>query len=834
MRISPRAGGGPLSHNNLKADRRQHRLHWLVSAIVAASGTFCSTSSVWAQETASAGNAAPSTGLEEIVVSAQRKTENLQTTPIAISAISAQLLESRNLDNITDLGAFVPNAVIQPLGAGWGSTMAAFIRGVGLGDNILSFEPGVPIYVDDVYMGRPQGSIFDLLDLERVEVLRGPEGTLFGKNAEAGTIRLISVKPQGNNTGNASFTYGKFNRLEARAMADIAVIDNFLNARFSFSSKKADGYFKMYDYVCANGKGSLGSLAPAIAPGSDCQTGTLGDENVQSGRAAFRFLLGEKTEFNLVGDITVQNQNGPADKYTVIDGTNGLNAGWGALTYGNLGVPTAGPAAYIGKPISYDSRFITNNMYSGYSNYGTDPISGRNVPNINNLNHWGIAGTLEWQLAENVAFKSVTAFREFRNQYGRDSDGSPLSENSTYDDAFHQQFSEEATFSGKAGPVDWASGVFYYHANDSDRGYDVLYPCTVQNPNVCIHEQDNYVSQVTKNWAIFAHGIWHVTDLLSLTGGARYTSDEKDATISISSFDPSGAGAAGNVNGQYVPLKTSHVDYDVAVNYQFTPDLMGYARYSTGFKGGGFSPRPADALQTQPFRPEYLRTAELGEKSEFWNRRVRLNADFFYSKYLNQQTFAQQLDALGVNWFREENAGTARLWGLEGELQAEPVDNFRIDSSVGYINYYLQSNGGNALLFTGSQCNGETCYSPRTPKFTGSLGVQYTVPAWNGGSVTPRLDYTYQTKIYFVTNNGCFTNTGPEGCGTGAQGGYGLLNARLTWQNSAKLWEVSLWGRNLMDKAYFSGKLSLISFFGREEGNVGPPLEWGITVKRNF
>jgi iron complex outermembrane recepter protein len=834
MRISPRVGGGPLSHNNLKADRRQHRLHWLVSAIVAASGTFGSISYVSAQEAVSAGNAAPVTGLEEIVVSAQRKTENLQTTPIAISAISAQLLESRNLDNITDLGAFVPNAVIQPLGAGWGSTMAAFIRGVGLGDNILSFEPGVPIYVDDVYMGRPQGSIFDLLDLERVEVLRGPQGTLFGKNAEAGTIRLISVKPQGSNTGNASFTYGKFNRLEARAMADISVIDNFLNARFSFSSKKADGYFKMYDYVCANGKGSLGSLAPAIAPGSDCETGTLGDENVQSGRAAFRFLLGEKTEFNLVGDITVQNQNGPADKYTVIDGTNGLNAGWGALTYGNLGVPTAGPAAYIGKPISYDSRFITNNMYSGYSNYGTDPISGRNVPNINNLNHWGIAGTLEWQLAENVAFKSVTAFREFRNQYGRDSDGSPLSENSTYDDAFHQQFSEEATFSGKAGPVDWASGAFYYHANDSDRGYDVLYPCTVQNPNVCIHEQDNYVSQVTKNWAIFAHGIWHFTDLLSLTGGARYTSDEKDATISISSFDPSGAGSAGNVNGQYVPLKTSHVDYDVAVNYQFLPELMGYVRYSTGFKGGGFSPRPADALQTQPFRPEYLRTAEVGEKSEFWNRRVRLNADFFYSKYLNQQTFAQQLDALGVNWFREENAGTARLWGLEGELQAEPVDNFRIDSSVGYINYYLQSNGGNTLLFTGSQCNGETCYSPRTPKFTGSLGMQYTVPAWNGGSLTPRLDYTYQTKVYFVTNNGCFTNTGPAGCGTGAQGGYGLLNARLTWQNSTKLWEVSLWGRNLMDKAYFSGKLSLISFFGREEGNVGPPLEWGITVKRSF
>ena len=138
------------------------------------------------------------------MVSAERRSENLQTTPIAITAITAEALEARNLDNISDVGAYVPSAVIAPLGAGWGATMAAFIRGVGLGDNILSFEPGVPIYVDDVYIGRPQGSIFDLLDLDRVEVLRGPQGTLFGKNAEGGTVRLISVKPQGDDTGYAA------------------------------------------------------------------------------------------------------------------------------------------------------------------------------------------------------------------------------------------------------------------------------------------------------------------------------------------------------------------------------------------------------------------------------------------------------------------------------------------------------------------------------------------------------------------------------------------------------------------------------------------------------
>src|SRR5690348_15222947 len=311
MRISPRPSDGSLSHANLKVRRQLRRWRWLASPILAASGTFGSTASVWAQESASAGTGSTPTGLEEIVVSAQRRTENLQTTPIAISAISGQLLESRNMDNVTDLGAFVPNAVIQPLGAGWGSTMAAFIRGVGLGDNILSFEPGVPIYVDDVYIGRPQGAIFDLLDLERVEVLRGPQGTLFGKNAIGGTIRLISKKPQGDGTGSVSVTIGSFSRLNARASTDVSLIDDKLFARFSFSSKKADGYFNVLDYECVNGAGSLGNGGPGlpagayntpgafpgglpgirlgsqVVKGGDCVVDTLGDENVQSGRAAF-------------------------------------------------------------------------------------------------------------------------------------------------------------------------------------------------------------------------------------------------------------------------------------------------------------------------------------------------------------------------------------------------------------------------------------------------------------------------------------------------------------------------------------------------------------------
>jgi iron complex outermembrane recepter protein len=790
---------------------------------------------------AQAGSPPDQGGLEEVVVSAQFREEKLQSTPIAISAFTAENLEARGIVNVTDLDAFVPNAVIQPLGAGWGATMAAFIRGVGLGDNILSFEPGVPIYVDDVYIGRPQGAIFDLLDLERVEVLRGPQGTLFGKNAIGGTVRLISKKPQGDGSGSLMVAIGKYNRIDARGSTDVSLIDERVFARFSFSSKKADGYFNVLDYECVNGPGSLGSGGPGLADGTglpsggppepdgtiplngynnvgffpngglpgirlgsqvpnngDCVVDTLGDENVQSGRAAFRFLINDAMEFNLIGDLTNQRQKGPADKYTIIDETNGLNGFWNAVF--------AGPV--FGAGVGWDSRFITNDLYSNYSRYD-DPVTKRIVPNINNLNHWGVSGSFEWKLTDTLNLKSVTAYRRFWNKFGRDSDGTPLPNNATYDDSRHRQLTQEIQLTGTAGQLDWATGAFYYDAHDSNQGFDFLYP-------TIIYENDAFDRQDTTNWAVFAQGTYHVSDAFSFTLGSRYTHDEKEATIYRANF-------FGNVviDNAFVPTEAKNTDVTVSADYQWNPDLMTYVKYATGFKGGGFSPRPATALQTEPFKPEKLKTFEVGAKSELLERKVRLNGALFYSKYIDQQTFAQQLDSSGANWFREVNAGKARIWGLEGELQAEPVQGLRMDSAFGYVNYNLTDNEGNVLLLEGDNCGGRRCYSPRTPKFTGAIGLQYSFGS-NLGSVTPRIDAQYQSTIYFTTNN------------QGAQDGYTLLNGRITWLSQDNNWEVALYGNNLSDEGYFNGKLSLVGFFGREQGNPGMPRTWGLSFKRNF
>jgi len=759
-----------------------------------------------------------SSPLEEVTVTAQFKAEALQTTPLAISAISGEKLEERSLTDVTQLDAMVPNTVIAPLGAGYGSTVAAFIRGIGLGDNSLSFEPGVPIYVDDVYNGRPQGAILDLLDLERVEVLRGPQGTLFGKNAIGGAVRLISKKPQGDNSGSVEATFGSFNRLDMRGTWDVPLVKDVLFARFAVSSKRRDGYFDLLDYECVNGAGSLGvggtggvgvsAGTPPIRLGSqvgltdgrNCVTGHLGGENVQSARAAFRLIASESVELNVVTDYTEQNQEGPSDKYTVINGAVGLNTPWN----NQVGLPVFG--------VPYDSRFLTNDPYTGYQRFGTDPLTGRDYPNQNNLEHWGAAGTVDWDIASNMHVKLISAYREFENAFGRDSDGSPLPFNPTFDTTSHRQFSEELQVTGSAFQrLDWAAGGFYYDARDSNQGYVMLAPLLNQM-------QDLRDVQYTDSWATFAHVVYHWTDKLSTTAGLRYTDDRKDVTIFRRNFN-----GTVPIPGTNISLAATRTSPKLGIDYQWTDELMTYALFSTGFRGGGFGPRPSNALQVSSFEPEDLDNYEIGAKSEWFDGRMRLNGAVFYSEYTNQQQARQDCapcTPVRVPWFRTVNTGSSTIKGVEAEFQAQPFDRLQLEGSFGYIDYFRDDPGLSGLCQY--RPNGDPCYPNRTPKWNYAFGAQYSVPLGSaGGTLTPRVDWTSQSRIFFND-------------AIGTQAGYSLVNARLMWVASDETWSAALSGTNLTDEVYFNGKLSLTTSLGREQGNVAAPRQWGLSIKRKF
>ena len=775
-------------------------------------------------------------GVETVIVSAQFREENLQDTPLAISAFSGEILEARGQTDTNDIDMFVPNAVIQPLGAGWGSTVAAFVRGIGLNDNILSYEPGVPIYVDDVYLGRNQGAIMDLLDLERVEVLRGPQGTLFGKNAIGGTVRFISSKPTGDG-GNVSVTVGERNRLNVRGMFDTEIVPGTLLMRIAGSSKTQDGYVDILDYECVNGAGSMGGggagnspifpgvsidLGSATTVNGRCVVDELGNENVQSGRGTLLWNAGDNVEVTFTADVTRQRQKGPADEY---------------VRFYRPGTPEAGlPEVWnllVGEPIfgiPWDDRFLTPSPFTNYNRY-VDPLTGRTFPNVNNLDASGLAMTIQWSLGDDLTLKSITAQREFDNEFGRTSSGSAIPMDLTYDVTTHDQVTQEFQLTGSSSRLDWASGLFYYTADDTNYQSGTLFPGI-------LYQQDSFDSQDADNWAVFVHGVFSLSDRLSLTAGVRYTDDEKVALISRRNFDGTDRLPVPGFTTQTSP-GTVVVDEDkvspmVGIDYQMNDDLLLFAFYSTGFRGGGFSPRPSNGLQLAPFLSEELENLEVGFKSELADNSLRLNANLFFSTYTDQQVFLGTLDPSGALWFRQTNSGESEYLGLEVETMWRPGNNFLLDSALGYIDHELTDPGVANTCITFA--NGDPCYSTRTPEWTFAIGGGYDFSV-GSGMLTARLDARYQSKVYFLPYGSDLDpiNHIASNPIEGVQEGYTTVNGRVTWLPGNGDWELSLYGINLTDEVYFNGKLPLIGLgLGREQGNVAAPRELGITITREF
>lgn len=770
-----------------------------------------------------AADSASSGGLETVVVTAEYRAENLQKTPLAITAVTGADLTARNMSSAKDLSAFVPNTVIQPLGSGWGSTLAANIRGIGLNDNTLSFEPGVPFYVDGVYIGRPQGIMFDLLDLDRVEVLRGPQGTLFGKNAIGGVVSLISKKPTGDGSGYISAGTGSYGLQNYRGAYDVGIIPNTLMMRVSFSSKSQDGYGDILDYICVHGKDSLGTGGPGIpgvTPGihlgsqlgasrHGCVVGHQGGIDDKAARVAFRYVASSNLEINVVADVTKQNDQGPVDKFLVLDPNFSLNALWNKYV---------APAVY-GPGVALDQRFLTSGKYTNYDTF-QDPITGRSYPDVNDVLHWGIAATIDYEIPGLMHIKSISAYRHFGNTYGRTSDGSPLAFNTTWNDNKHSQVTQELVATGTAfHRLDWTVGFFYYDAKDTDKGFSILVPwlsamAPFPFPDL---NTDNSVVQTTTDYAGFVHGVYHITDKLNLTAGIRYTTDKKLATIANTTF-----GGVAVIPPTSVPVSATKWSPKVEVSYQWTPDLMTYAEYATGFRGGGFAPRPSDAYQVQSFKPEELKSYEIGVKAEMFDHRVRFNSAMFYSRYTQQQNGFNTTDPFGAPWFKTVNTGLSTIWGYEGEFEAHPVDAMTIEGSIGYTNYFRTDPGLSGLCQR--LPNGDACYPPRTPKWNWALGMQYAfdLSDINAGTLTPRVDINYQSAVFF-------TDLAHIG-----QPAYTLVNARLTWNAPDDKWSVAIYGNNLTNQYYYYGKLSLQNALGFDQANPAPPAEWGLTVSRTF
>ncbi len=757
-----------------------------------------------------------------ILVTAQFREQDLQDTPIAITAVDAATLQARNQTSITDLAEFAPNVALEPATGLQGNSIAAFIRGIGQSDASFALEPGVGVYIDDIYYGTTFGAVMDLTDLERVEVLRGPQGTLAGKNSVGGAIRLFTQEPDANEGGFVEATYGRFDRLDLRASAGFALTDE-LFARISGVSNTRDGYMKRLDYGCVN----PGSGIPATgSPGKGCVIGTEGGRDVQAVRLALRYApAAAPVEINLRADY--------ADDKSQIVATKLLYAA-------NPNVRSYDPANVLGG-VPFDSRFLTGpESYTTYATYATggnyttpfgpptDPATNRqvapggfSVSPTATAKSWGAAGTVDIELTPDLALKSITGYRTAKGTSGIDVDGSPLAlllQEFTYR---HEQFTQELRLSGQFGDglADATVGGFYYDASDRIYGRN-------QIPTLLFDFfQDDDISN--RSISAFGHLELHLTDRLDLIGGLRYTDDKKTyryGRLNLDGTEPSGAfftpnflvAGLHNLQGEF---KGDRVDYRIGANYDLTDDLMVYAQVSTGFKGGGINPRPSAVDQVLSFGPETVTTFEGGFKSQLLDRRVRLNGAVFLNDYTDIQLVRYQCpDSVVLSCSVPSNAGNAEIFGFELEAFAEPVDGLTFDGSLGYLDFDYTEITNPATLVT------EDMIAPFISKWQLSAGMQYEAELSGGATITPRLDWSYRSDFFYNSINNDFNKIE----------GYSLFNGRIAYTSADELWTLSANVTNIFDKFYYTGKSENIGSFGVVTGNPGRPREWSVTLRREF
>ncbi len=463
--------------------------------------------------TAASAQQEPVAGIDTVVVTARKREESLQTTPIAITAFTADDLAKRNVVTLDGIGDYTPNLVFDKGtgGTGGSTSTQVYIRGIGQADFLFTTEPGVGIYVDGVYLPRSIGSIMDLVNFERIEVLKGPQGTLFGKNSVGGAINIVSKRPGNELEGGVEAIYGSFDRIDVRGHLSVPLIEDTLAASIAVSSQNRDGYVKR------------------VLAGDE-----LGGINSKGVRGQVLWTPGENFDFLLTGDYTRHRDDAIANTLIDVDQTGSLIGLWNGLVAPGMGV-------------FYDDSYITD-----------DPFETNSTgPNFSDLDLWGVSGVATWRRGD-LTLKSVTSYRNQDAFFGHDSDHSPLTyfEQTVKDD--QEQFSQEFQINGSHfdSRLDWVLGALYFHEEGLSTYRIIFTPGLfgalemlptgiipglggMGNP---IHPALDFNGAVSAgidndSYAAFMHASFKITDKLSVSGGVRYTDDSKGYDSVLERFE---------------------------------------------------------------------------------------------------------------------------------------------------------------------------------------------------------------------------------------------------------------------------------------------------------
>ena len=745
---------------------------------------------------------------EVIEVTARRRSEDIQKIPVSVTAFDTEALKERSVHDISDLSELTANMDFSTSG-GFGdgtSDSVVVIRGVGQIDTALFSDSGVGIYVDGVYVSRAQGGVLDLLDVDRVEVLRGPQGTLYGKNTNGGAIQLISRRPGTERAGRVHLTLGRFDRLDGRASIDLPMGDS-LRASVALMATNRDGWSRslitdQYFY----------------------------DDNRDLGRVALLWDPSDSFSAHLSVDYTRERESGGNQIVLQLDDTP-------LLLFYNQVLSDQGIAPF------------TLDLW-GTDTYATSFTS---LPAFQHRDTWGAHLNLEWTL-ETVAVRSITAYRTFDILSTSDADGAPNVFAERDLDQDHYQISQEFQLSGADPESDtqWLLGALYFSERPKEynrqRLLAELFPALEAAPGPiysppgvpgflcnpgppppdvpCFGGAGNLANFAffigagneefhdleTDSWAIFGESTWALSDRLSLTLGGRWTEDDKQFAFR----------AVNGLGVETSDLFNSETWSDwsgrASLSFQATPDVMLFSTLSRGFKSGGFNGRPQQRQTLDRFDPETVLSWELGMKSDWLDHRLRLNATSFLSDYEDIH-FGASVDVGGMPVFVTQNAGDAEIWGFELELQAYPAPAVQVVASVGHLNSEIVALDPRVPADSVRLGN----VLPKSPSWSYSLGLQSSKQLADNGALISRVDYSFREKTY------------PDFANTEAvsQDAYGLLSARILYSPPSGDWDLALFGTNLTDEEYLESGFST-GAFGVSLGLAGRPREWGLEASLRF
>ena len=721
-----------------------------------------------------------SQGIEEVVVTATRRAENVQSIPVAVSAFTGDDLANLGVTETLDVAKVVPNFVAHN-NTGLGTANTYSLRGLNNTESIATFDPPVGTYVDDFFIQRQNSNNYALFDIDRIEVLRGPQGTLFGRNTTGGAVRVILKEPAEEFGGYAEVGGGRFDRISARGSVDIPASENF--------RMKISGYYINDDGFVDN-----------VTTGED---GLNYEENFGVRGA----LLWEPTDSASWNVALAYIENEHANMFNYTDGDD---------RFTRTGLVTDG-APYAG--------LVTGNK----QNFGLG----------NETRSFHLTSDIEWETALGTV-NILTSYLTLEQDFLLDFFEGPFSTGgfTIPNEGEHDQFSQEAKLTGSFGDkLDYIAGVFYFNEDNKtdlaqifNLGAIGLFLPT----GFPLFQYDRTMDNGVDSWAVYAQLDLHVTEQLTLTAGIRYTDEEKDFGIT-----DNGNPRAGNVFNSRdiealgIPLEQNEsiVTPRFAVEFEANDNFMIYGSATRGFKSGGWNARGTAPGTLSPFSPEKIWNYEGGIRSEWFGNRLRVNLTGFYSDITDFQLPSAYTDpASGAIVFITQNFADLEVYGFEAELLANPVDNLTLFANIGIMeSEYKNLDPAIVAQRQNCQTNGLQCaqgivnphgnIAPpvRAPEHQLSIGSWYEIPITDSINIVPRIN---------VIDYGDH-NIATSGLDDALLSGYTIINGGVSIEHTTQDWTLTASCQNCTDKDQYVSYLAGFRY-------LQDPATWSVTLNKRF